>query len=57
MIHEQNESAPIKDSDQPGHSPILIRVFAEAQLVTKDQCVLRAKADQSSLFVGFSDPV
>ena len=28
MTIQQNECAPSKDSDQPGHPPSLIRVFA-----------------------------
>ena len=39
--------APSEDSDQPGHPPSLIRVFACAQWVAKDHSFLHADSDQA----------
>ena len=39
--------APSEDSDQPGHPPSLIRVFAGAQSVAKDQSFLHADSEDS----------
>ena len=38
---------PSKDSDQPGHLPILIRAFACAQWVPKDPWFLHADSEES----------
>ena len=39
--------APSGDSDQPGHSPSLIRVFACTQWVAKDPSFLHAVSEDS----------
>ena len=39
--------APSEDSDQPGHPPNLIRVFACAQWVAKDPSFLHADSEDS----------
>ena len=39
--NQQNECAPSEDSDQPGHPPSLIRVFA-VRSMAKDPCFLHA---------------
>ena len=39
--------APSEDSDQPGHPPSLIRVFAFAQWVAKDPSFLHADSEDS----------
>ena len=39
--------APSKDSDQPGHPPSLIRVFAGTQWVAKVQSFLHADSEDS----------
>ena len=39
--------APSEDSDQPGHPPSLIRVFACAQWVAKDPSFLHADSEDS----------
>ena len=44
---QQNECAPSEDSDQPGHPPSLIRVFACAQWVAKDPSFLHADSEDS----------
>ena len=44
--NQQNDCAPSKDSDQPGHPPSLIRVFA-AQWVAKDPRFLHADSEDS----------
>ena len=43
--NQQNECAPSVDSDQPGHPPSLIRVFACAQWVPKDPSFLLADSE------------
>ena len=43
-----NDCAPIEDSDQPGHLPSLIRVFACAQLVAKGPSFLHADSEDSN---------
>ena len=40
----KNEYAPSEDSDQPGHPPSLIRVFA-VRLIAKDTSFLHADSD------------
>ena len=40
--------APSEDSDQPGHPPSLIRVFAWAQWEAKGQSFLHADSEDSS---------
>ena len=40
-------SAPSKDSDQPGHLPSLVRVFADAQWVGKDPKFLHVDIEDS----------
>ena len=47
MTNQQNESAPSEDSDQPGHPPSLIRVFAVSQWVAKDPLFLPADSEDS----------
>ena len=57
MVSEPNEKAhdktykmacePSEDSDQPGHPPSLIRVFACAQWVAKDPSFLHADSEGS----------
>ena len=37
--------APSEDSDQPGHPPSLIRVFACTQCVAKDPSFLHAESE------------
>ena len=44
---KQNKCAPSEDSDQPGHPPSLIRVFACAQWVAKDPSFLHADSEDS----------
>ena len=36
MTNQQSDCLPSKDSDQPGHPPSLIRVFALRSMVAKD---------------------
>ena len=43
----KNECAPIEDSDQPGHPPSLIRVFAVRSGVAKDPMFLNADSEDS----------
>ena len=45
--NQQNEFAPSKDSDQSGHPPNLIRVFACPQQVAKDPRFLHADSEDS----------
>ena len=45
--NQQSECAPSKDSDQPGHLPSLITVFACAQWVAKDLSFLHADSEDS----------
>ena len=46
--NQQSECAPSEDSDQPGHPPSLIRVFAVcAQWVAKDPSFLQADNEDS----------
>ena len=47
MTNQQNGCAPSKDSDQPGHPPSVIRVFACAQWVAKDPRFLHADSEDS----------
>ena len=42
-----NESARSEDSDQPEHSPSLIRVFSCSQWVAKDPRFLHADSEDS----------
>ena len=44
---QQTESASSEDSDQSGHPPSLIRVFACAQWVAKDPLFLHADSEDS----------
>ena len=44
---KKNDCAPSEDSDQPVHPPSLIRVFACAQWVAKDQSFLYADSEDS----------
>ena len=39
--------APSEDSDQPGHPPSLIRVFAVCSMVAKDRSFLHADSEDS----------
>ena len=51
-LHQQNECVPSEDSDQPGHLPSPIRVFAVHSMGSKDPRFLHAHSedsDQSSL--------
>ena len=48
MTNQQNECAPSKDSDQPGHPPSLIRVFACVQRVVKDPSFLHEDSENWS---------
>ena len=41
----QSDCAPSEDSDQPGHQPSLIRIFACTQWVAKDPSFLRADSE------------
>ena len=45
--NQQNECAPSEDSDQLGHPPSLIRVFACAQWVAKDPSFLHTDSEDS----------
>ena len=45
--NQQNDCAPSEDSDQPGHPPSLIRVFACAKRVAKDPSFLHADSEDS----------
>ena len=45
--NQQNDCAPSEASDQPGHPPSLIGVFACAQWVTKDPSFLHADSEDS----------
>ena len=45
--NQQSERAPSEDSDQPGHPPSLIRVFACAQWVAKGPRFLHADSEDS----------
>ena len=45
--NQHNECAPSEDSDQPGHPPSLIRVFACAQYVAKGPRFLHADSEDS----------
>ena len=47
MTKPTNGFAPSEDSDQPGHPPSLIRVFAVAQWVAKDPSFLHADSEDS----------
>ena len=47
MTNQQNECAPSEDSDQSGHPPSLIRVFACAQWVAEDPSFLHADSEDS----------
>ena len=40
-------TVPSEDSDQPGHPPSLIRVFAGTQWVAKDSSFLHADSEDS----------
>ena len=44
---QENGCAPSEDSNQPGHPPSLIRVFACAQWVAKDPSFLHADSEDS----------
>ena len=39
--------SPSKDSDQPGHPPSLIRVFAVCSMVAKDPSILHTDSEES----------
>ena len=45
--NQQTECSPSEDSDQPGHPPSLIRVFACVQWVAKDPSFLHADSEDS----------
>ena len=45
--NQQNECVPSEDSDQPGHPPSLIRVFACAQWVAKYSSFLHADSEDT----------
>ena len=45
--NQQNESAPSEDSDQAGHLPSLIRVFAVCSRVAKDPSFLHVDSEDS----------
>ena len=45
--NQQNDCAPKEDSDQPGHPPNLIRVFAVTQWVAKDPSFLHEDSEDS----------
>ena len=45
MTKPINGCAPSEDSDQPGHPPSLIRVFACTQWVAKDPIFLHADSE------------
>ena len=47
MTNQQSDCAPSEDSDQPGHSPSLIRVFALRSMVAKDPSFLHADSEDS----------
>ena len=49
--NQQSDCAPSEDSDQPGHPPNLIRVFACAQWVAKDASFLHAHSEDWSDWV------
>ena len=44
---KQNGCAPSEDSDQPGHPPSLIRVFAVCSMGAKDPSFLQADSEDS----------
>ena len=54
MIKPTNDCAPSNDSDQPGHPPSLIRVFACAQWVAKDSSFLHVFAGRTCQFLVLS---
>ena len=45
--NQQNDLCAKLDSDQPGHPPSLIRVFAERSIVAKDAKFLHADSEDS----------
>ena len=45
--NQQSECAPSEDSDQPGHPPSLIRVFAVRSVGAKDPSFLHADSEDS----------
>ena len=47
MTNQQSDCLPSEDSDQPGHPPSLIRVFALRSMVAKDPSFLHADSEDS----------
>ena len=47
--NQQSDCAPSEDSDQPGHTPSLIRVFAVCLMGTNDRSFLHVHSKDSDL--------